>query len=92
MGLAGLSKAIAALADTSLLAVANVLIQNMTHVDFVVSRRAVAMMKLSEHAAVRLRGTEVPPRLLRLHAQGGPTPSASLRLGQEHESTILLRI
>ena len=90
--LAGLSKAIAALEDTSLLAVANVLIQSMTHVDFVVSRgAAVAMMKLSEHAAVRLRGTEVPSRLLRLHAQGGPTPSASLRLGQEHESTILLR-
>ena len=91
--LAGLSKAIAALEDGSLLAVANVLIKCMTHVDFVVSRgAAVAMMKLSEHAAVRLNATDVPSRLLRLHAHGGPTPSTSLRLGQEHESTILLRI
>lgn len=90
--LAGVSKAIAALEDGSLLAVTNVLIQGMTHVDFVVSRgAAVAMMKLSEHAAVRLHATDVPSRLLRLLAHGGPTPSATLRLGQEHESTILLR-
>lgn len=90
--IAGLAKCITSLEDAHLLVVTNSLIESMRHPEFVVSRgAAVAMMRISEQASSRLVQTDVPSRLAALHTSGGPTPSTSLRLGQEHESTILLR-
>ena len=90
--IAGLAKCITSLEDAHLLVVTNSLIQSMRHPEFIVSRgAAVAMMRISEQASSRLVQTDVPSRLAALHTSGGPTPSISLRLGQEHESTILLR-
>ena len=90
--LAGVAKCISQLEDNILLGVSHALIRSMSHSEFVVARgAAVAMMKLSEFAASRLGATDVPSLLAELHVRGGPTPSPTLRLGQEHESTVLLR-
>ena len=90
--LAGLASSFACLSDAQIARVANVLIERLRHYEALIARGAcVAMMKLCEHAADRLASTDVPARLAAIHATGGPTASYNLRLGQEHESTIMLR-
>ena len=90
--LAGLASSFCCLSDAQIARVANVLIERLRHHEALIARGcAVAMMKLCEYAAERLALTDVPARLAAIHAAGGPTASLELRLGQEHESTIMLR-
>lgn len=93
--LAGLSGYMCSiLAHANLLCVAHTLILRMRHREHTIARGAsVAMMRLSEQsAAVAAFGcTDVPSLLAEIHATGGPTPTPTLELGQERESTILLR-
>jgi len=90
--LGGLASSFSYLSDARLVNVANVLISRLRHREPLIARGAsVALMKMCEYASERLARTDVPARLAALHADGGPTPSRDLRLGQEHESTIMLR-
>lgn len=95
--LAGMASSMATnLAESSLLHVAHTLVQCMRCPEHTVARgAAVALMRLSEQstATKTLSSTDVPTMLAEIHRSGGPTPSpsTSLELGQERESTILLR-
>lgn len=91
-GLSGYMSSI--LPHATLLRVAHTLILGMRHREHTVARGAsVAMMRLSEQSAAvsAFSSTDVPSLLAGLHATGGPTPTPTLELGQERESTILLR-